>query len=162
MSDLLPRRGFTIEQNMTDSRTLLADYVEKGSESAFRELVDRYFDLVYSTALRLTRRDTHLAEDVAQTVFISLARRGRTLSKQVMLGGWLHQYTFHVATKAVRGELRRQSRDREAVQMNAQHDHTEATWRKSRRSLTRQLWNLEWRTVAQLSSASSSNGTCAR
>jgi len=39
---------------MTDTQTLLADYVTNGSEPAFRELVTRYLDLVYSTAARLS------------------------------------------------------------------------------------------------------------
>ena len=115
---------------MTDSQKLLAEYAQNGSESAFRELVSRYLNLVYSTALRLVGGDTHLAEDVAQTVFIGLARRGRTLSPEVMLGGWLHQHTYHVATRAVRAERRRQSREREAVEMNTLQDHSGANLRQ--------------------------------
>ena len=38
---------------MTDSQQLVAEYVRNGSDTAFRELVTRYVDLVYSTALRL-------------------------------------------------------------------------------------------------------------
>jgi hypothetical protein len=38
---------------MTDSQRLLVEYAMNGSESAFRELVSRYSNLVYSTALRL-------------------------------------------------------------------------------------------------------------
>src|SRR5437667_12764697 len=72
--------------NMTDSQKLLAEYVRTGSEAAFRELVIRYVDLVYSTALRLVEGDTHRAEDVAQTVFVDLTRKARTLSNDVMLG----------------------------------------------------------------------------
>src|SRR5919198_1190010 len=37
---------------MTDICKLLREYTEKGSEEAFREVVTRYVDLVYSTALR--------------------------------------------------------------------------------------------------------------
>ena len=35
---------------MTDTQQLLADFVHSGSDAAFRELVRRYVDLVYSTA----------------------------------------------------------------------------------------------------------------
>ena len=107
---------------MTETQQLLADYVKNGSEAAFRELVARYINFVYSTALRLVGGDAHLAEDVTQVVFIGLARKGRTLSSQVMLGGWLHQYTFHVASKTLRTENRRKSRENEGCsQMNAQN-----------------------------------------
>jgi len=52
---------------MTDSQTLLAEYAENGSEVAFRELVSRYLDLVYATAMRVVGGDAAMAEDVAQT-----------------------------------------------------------------------------------------------
>jgi RNA polymerase sigma factor (sigma-70 family) len=118
------RRVFTTK-TMTDSRRLLADYVENGSETAFRELVTCYIDLVYSSAVRLVNGDTHLAEDVAQTVFIDLARQARTFSEDVLLGGWLHRHTCFVAGKIARGERRRQSRERQAVEMNGLHNHSE-------------------------------------
>ena len=107
---------------MTDSQTLLAEYAGSGSESAFRELVTRYIGLVYATALRLVEGDTHLAEDVAQTVFMDLARKARGLSSAVMLGGWLHRRTFNVAAPMMRAARRRQSREREAAQMSAMQD----------------------------------------
>lgn len=111
---------------MTDGQTLLADYAKRGSEAAFRELVARYLDLVYSTAVRLADGDTHRAEDVAQIVFVDLARRAGSLSSEVRLGGWLHRHTCFVAAKTLRGERRRQSRERMAVEMNALPDHSEA------------------------------------
>jgi RNA polymerase sigma factor (sigma-70 family) len=104
---------------MTESQKLLADYVENGSEAAFRDLVTRYTDLVYSTAVRLVDGDTQLAQDVAQTVFIDLARMARTFSGEVMLGGWLHRHTRFVAANLLRSERRRKSRERQAAEMNA-------------------------------------------
>lgn len=104
---------------MIDSQQLLAEYVRSGSETAFRELVARYLDLVYSIALRWVQGDTHLAEDVAQIVFTDLVRLAPTLSPKVMLGGWLHRHTCFVASKTMRGEHRRQIRERLAVEMNA-------------------------------------------
>lgn len=109
---------------MTDTRQLLADYVASGSETAFRELVASYVDLVYSAAVRLVNGDTHVAEDVTQTVFADLARMARTLSRDVMLGGWLHRHTCFVASKVLRTERRRQERERQAVEMNSLEDHS--------------------------------------
>src|SRR5688572_15586538 len=114
---------------MNDSQALLAEYATNGTETAFREIVSRYLDFVYSTAIRLVDGNTQLAEDVTQTVFISLAKHARSLSSGVMLGGWLHQRTFHLATKAARGERRRQIREREAVAMNDLQDDSNAQWR---------------------------------
>jgi RNA polymerase sigma factor (sigma-70 family) len=103
---------------MTDSQQLLADYATTGSETAFRELVTRYIDLVYSTAFRLVNGDAHRAEDVAQTVFLDLSREAGGMSEAIMLGGWLHRHTCFVASKAMRGERRRQLRERQAAEMN--------------------------------------------
>src|SRR6266540_3123114 len=111
---------------MTDSQNLLAEYVQTGSDAAFRELVTRYLDLVYWTAFRLVDGDAHRAEDVAQTVFVDLTRLVRTLSKDVMLGGWLHRHTCFVAANTMRGERRRKSRERQTVEMNELRDNSGA------------------------------------
>jgi RNA polymerase sigma factor (sigma-70 family) len=111
---------------MTDHRTLLADYADNGSEQAFGELVARYVNLVYSTAVRLVSGDAHRAEDVTQMVFTDLARQAGALSPQVMLGGWLHRRTCHVAATLMRGERRRLERERQAAQMNALEANAES------------------------------------
>lgn len=111
---------------MTDSQKLLAEYVRNGSETAFRELVTRCVDLVYSTAVRLVNADAARAEDVAQMVFEDLARMARSFPEGTMLGGWLHHHTVFVASTMMRGERRRQIRERQAAEMNALQDHTQA------------------------------------
>jgi RNA polymerase sigma factor (sigma-70 family) len=111
---------------MNDSQQLLADYLKNGSETAFRELVARYINLVHSTANRLAHGDAHLAQDITQNVFITLARKARTLPPDVMLGGWLHRATCLLAASTMRGERRRALREREAVAMNLPQDHTAA------------------------------------
>ena len=105
-----------------ESANLLDRYVNEKSEAAFRELVDRYLQLVYSAAFRLTDGDAHLAEDVAQLVFIDLARLGRTFPKDLQLGGWLHRHTCFVASTVLRGERRRKEREKRAVEMNQQNE----------------------------------------
>lgn len=111
---------------MDASQQLLADYVRNGSDTAFRELVNRYVNLVHSTALRLVNGDAHLAEDVTQTVFMDLARKAASLPADVMLGGWLHRDTCLAAGTTMRGERRRHFRERQAVAMNVPDDHTAA------------------------------------
>jgi RNA polymerase sigma factor (sigma-70 family) len=118
LADFRLLRVFNSE-SMMDSRQLLADYVKNGSEAAFKELLSRYMDLVYSTALRLVNGDVHRAQDVAQSVFTDLAREAPRLSPDTMLGGWLHRHTFFTATKFIRTERRRQIREQQAMEMNA-------------------------------------------
>jgi RNA polymerase sigma factor (sigma-70 family) len=111
---------------MTDSQHLLAEYRRNGSDAAFQELVARYVDLVFSTALRLVEGDVHRAEDVTQTVFVDLARKARMLPEDVRLGGWLHRDACLVAGHTLRGERRRQARERQAVEMNTLQNNSEA------------------------------------
>ncbi len=111
---------------MTDSQALLVEYRRNGSDAAFRELVARFIDLVHSTALRLVAGDPHRAEDVTQTVFVDLARLARTLPREVRLGGWLHRHACFVAVNTLRGERRRQARERQAVEMNTLQNHSGA------------------------------------
>jgi RNA polymerase sigma factor (sigma-70 family) len=111
---------------MTETQKLLAEYVSRHSEEAFREIVARYINLVYSTALRALGGDAHLAEDVAQTVFLRLARKAQALPADIMLGGWLHRDTCHLAADVVRSERRRRTRERQAMETTHQQDHSEA------------------------------------
>ena len=112
---------------MTESQQLLTEFASNGSEAAFREIVSRYLDLVYSTAVRLVSGDAHLAQDVAQTVFVDLAQKAKSLSREVKLGGWLHRHTCFVAANLMRGERRRQLREKESVEMNAISNQSEVS-----------------------------------
>lgn len=102
---------------MTDDAELLRRYAEESSEEAFAELVRRHLGLVYHAALRQCGGDAHRAEDVAQSVFASLARKARRLARHPALAGWLHTSTRHAAAQAVRGEVRRQDRERELAEL---------------------------------------------
>ena len=109
---------------MVSSQALLDDYVQNGSEQAFRDLVEAYVNFVFSTALRVVGGDRHLAEDVVQTVFTDLARKAALLPKEIKLGGWLHRHTCFVGRKILRREHRRRVRERRALEMQAIQDHT--------------------------------------
>src|ERR1017187_6043561 len=113
---------------MMDDEQLLHDYVRESSESAFGELVTRHIDFVYSTALRVVNGDSHLAQDVAQTVFIDLARKAGSLPDDVGLAGWLHRHTCYTGATAVRTERRRQTREQTAMEMRALDDDTRPPW----------------------------------
>jgi RNA polymerase sigma factor (sigma-70 family) len=110
---------------MSGAHESLSEFVRNGSEAAFRELVASYMDFVYSTALRILGGDSHLAEDVAQNVFIDLAKKAHSLPRDVKLGGWLHRHTCFLARKALRGEGRRKARERRAVELQAINDCTD-------------------------------------
>src|SRR5215510_2369770 len=111
---------------MNETQVLLAEFVKSRSETAFRELVACYLNLVYSTAFRLVGGDAHRAQDVSQSVFEHLARKAHTLKSDSALGGWLHRDTCHVAATVMRSERRRRQRELQAAIMNSITDHSEA------------------------------------
>lgn len=111
---------------MTDARQFLTEYAQTGNESAFQEVVRRFVDLVYSTAVRMTDGNADLAKDVTQNVFVDLAKMAGSLSRDVMLGGWLHRHTCYLASKTMRSERRRQLRERRAMEMNSNDDQSAA------------------------------------
>lgn len=103
---------------MNDDATLLRHYVGNRSEAAFTELVRRHIGLVHATALRRVGGDAHLADDVTQTVFISLARKAPALLDRTSLAGWLYLATQLAAAEVVRAEQRRKARETTAHTMD--------------------------------------------
>ena len=115
---------------MLDDQQLLRRYVTDGSEAAFGELVARYVNLVYSTALRRADGNAHLAQDVAQLVFTDLARKARSLPKGVVLPGWLHRASRYATAQLLRTEHRRRVREQEAVAMNTLNSEAAPDWER--------------------------------
>ncbi len=155
---------------MQEDRQLLERFAENRSEAAFGELVSRYVDLVYSTALRRTDFDFHLAHDVAQLVFTDLARKGPSLPHGVVLGGWLHRATLYAAAQLMRSDRRRRLREQEAAVMSALEAETATDWETIRPALDEALDKLnrtdrdalllryfEQRSLAEIGSALGTN-----
>src|SRR5258706_11924965 len=98
---------------------LLREYAEHGAEAAFAEIVTRHTNLVYSAALRQVN-SSDLAAEVAQSVFIGLARGAQSLFPQLTedasLGGWLCRCARNISLNLRRDEFRRHSRERLAME----------------------------------------------
>jgi RNA polymerase sigma factor (sigma-70 family) len=110
-----------------DDHRLLAEFVRRGSEAAFTELVRRYAGSVYSTALRFCS-NTHHAEEISQAVFIILARKAGTLSPRVVVSSWLYQTARLTAANFVKGEFRRRRREQEAVMESNLYQFATPAW----------------------------------
>ena len=108
---------------------LLSEYARNGSDTAFAALVERHAGLVYSAALRQLQ-DDQLAEDVAQAVFVVLAKNAKKLSCHTSLTGWLLQTSRYAANAHIRSAIRRQRREQEAVMQSALDDSSPAIWSK--------------------------------
>src|SRR5437868_4680408 len=96
-------------QEKSDAQ-LLREYVEKAGEPAFREIVERHADIIYSAALRQVG-SPDLARDVAQSVFTDLARKAGPLAQKMeansSLLGWLYRSTRFAALNLMRDDRRR-------------------------------------------------------
>lgn len=90
---------------------LLRAFAAQRDERAFRTLVERYQNMVYSTARRRLGRDD-MAAEVAQNVFAALARKAPWLSGRSSLGGWLYKSALLEAARRQRDEARRLNRHR--------------------------------------------------
>lgn len=98
---------------MNDDMALVRDYAVNQCERAFETLVSRYINLVYSAAVRQAR-DPHLAEDIAQAVFIILARKAGRLGADTILSSWLHRTTVFVSADVLRAQRSRTKREQKA------------------------------------------------
>jgi len=126
-----------------DDAELLRSYVTSRSEAAFAQLVQSHAGLVYSTALRVTG-DGQLARDVAQEVFIKLAREAGALRHGKALAAWLYRVAHARAVNALRTEARRRHRELEAMK-NLEIENvpdTESAWTALKPSLDQAMADL--------------------
>ncbi len=114
---------------MDDDTNLLSAYVHNGSEDAFETLTARYLDLVYSAALRQLR-DADQARDVAQAVFLLLARKAKSLDAKTILSGWLYRTARFVSMEALRAEKRRKLREDSMARALPEEGSSEEMWKE--------------------------------
>jgi len=115
---------------MPDDMMLVREYAASQSDAAFAGLVERHLGLVYSAALRQVA-DAALAEEVAQAVFLILARKAGSLGSGTVLSAWLYRTTRYAAADALRAGRRRQRREQEAYMQSTLNEtaaETVAEW----------------------------------
>jgi RNA polymerase sigma-70 factor (ECF subfamily) len=92
-----------------------------GDEHAFEILVEKYFRMVYAVAARQTG-DSHLAEEIAQSVFLILSRKARGFSSSASIPGWLLRTTRFVCLDAIKMR-RRRAENEQKLAVNLEHQH---------------------------------------
>lgn len=124
-----------------DDMELVRDYAVRQSEPAFETLVSRHVDLVYSAALR-QMNNPQVAEEVAQAVFIILARKAGRLGPGTILPGWLYHTTRYVCADVLKIERRRRKREQEAYMQSTLIDDPDRNWEQLAPLLDEAMANL--------------------
>jgi len=105
---------------------LLQRYANAGgavAQAAFAALVARHLNFVYSVAQRRVG-DRHLAEDVAQAVFLVLAKKAGRFNERTILSNWLFCTTRYTAANALKREARRRHHEHKHQAMTPANDAT--------------------------------------
>jgi RNA polymerase sigma factor (sigma-70 family) len=121
--------------------SLLRQYAAQKSEDAFSALVERYLDLVYSAALR-QGGSRPIAEEIAQSVFLDLARNASQLKPETVLAAWLYQVTRRTCVDMIRRESRRLARERSAMELNDMNQDS-SWWKQIKPLLDEAMEGLE-------------------
>jgi RNA polymerase sigma factor (sigma-70 family) len=111
----------------SDDMQLLQEYARGRSEEAFTALVSRHINLVYAAAPRSVNNPSH-AEEITQSVFVTLARKAGGLPRGTVLSGWLYQTARLSACKFVRTETRRLHREQQAHIQSTMNDPEPEPW----------------------------------
>ncbi|UUZ90390.1 sigma-70 family RNA polymerase sigma factor [Paenibacillus sp. P25] len=91
-------------ENMTDEQ--LVDLIRQGDEAAYRVLVERHQNYVYTLVYRLIEhRET--AEDLTQDVFLKLYRSLSLFRGDSKFTTWLYRLTVNLVTDYRRAERRK-------------------------------------------------------
>ena len=106
-----------IERSDSD---LLRDFVESRQETSFGQIVDRHGSMVVGVC-RSVLGNTSDAEDAAQAVFLTLARKASEERGRQSLAGWLHKVAWFVAKRALEARQIRRRHEKEAGRMRSEH-----------------------------------------
>jgi RNA polymerase sigma factor (sigma-70 family) len=132
-------------QFKSDAR-LLCEYAENGAEAPFDELVERYAGLVYSAALRQVESPAAAAE-IAQNVFVGLARNARSVSgrlaPEASLAGWLCRSARNLSLNLRRDEFRRRARERQLMEEILSVPENPPDWERVRGVLDEAMADLD-------------------
>ncbi len=95
---------------------LLGAFISHRDEAAFEALVRRHGPMVLSVCRRVLG-EVHDAEDAFQATFLVLARKAASIRHRQTVSSWLHGVAHRTALHANRSRSRRQSREKQVIDM---------------------------------------------
>jgi RNA polymerase sigma-70 factor (ECF subfamily) len=94
-------------ENINEELSLLSQLAQ-GELSAFDKLYWHYERAVYKNIVQLVR-DSAIAEDILQEVFLSLWEKRSTVRQDVSVGGWLFVSSYNRSVNVLKKKIREQS-----------------------------------------------------
>ncbi|WP_035602422.1 RNA polymerase sigma factor [Haloferula sp. BvORR071] len=116
-------------------------YAASGDAEAFRRLVERHLSTVQEAAARVLGTGSPWLDDVAQDVFLLLARKARQLPQDTVVCAWLHRHAVRRAIDLIRSEDRRRKREA-AVDLMPEPEDPESVWNTISPRLDQELLRL--------------------
>jgi RND family efflux transporter MFP subunit len=94
-----------------DDASLLHRFLTRGDQNAFELLLWRHGPMVLGVCRRLLRAEQD-AEDAFQATFLTLIKKGRSITAGAALGAWLYRVAYRAALRLRAGQARRAQRER--------------------------------------------------
>jgi RNA polymerase sigma factor (sigma-70 family) len=106
---------------------LLGDFATHRSEAVFEEIIRRHGSLVLNVCRRVLGNSSD-AEDAAQAVFLTLARKAASLRHNASMAAWLHHVAWCVASNALAARAARRQHEKEAAMPAASSNEHAEEW----------------------------------
>jgi RNA polymerase sigma factor (sigma-70 family) len=120
---------------------LLENFVRRREEAALEVLVRRHGPMVWGVCRRILHNH-HDAEDAFQATFLVLVRKAASVKPREMVGNWLYGVAHQTALKARATRAKRQTRERQAVDMPEPATTEPGLWRDLQPILDQELSRL--------------------
>lgn len=131
---LLSRDG---SSSLTDGQ-LLAEFVNCRDEASFEVLVWRHGVMVLNVCQRVLR-DSHLAEDAFQAVFLIFARKASSVREHESVGGWLARVAYRTALRLKARSAREPSGEEDLSELPERSSADDLVWRDLRPVLDEEI-----------------------
>lgn len=136
---------------------ILVQRILKGDQSAFRMLILRYQDMVFTMVLRIVGRREE-AEEVAQDVFMKVYAALTSFEGKSKFSSWLYRIAYNTALTKIRGQRtdtalfdnERMANVAEAKTGNAAYNDAEQSFRAAEVAEAIKMLNAEDATVITL------------
>jgi RNA polymerase sigma factor (sigma-70 family) len=112
--------GGTIEDSLATRAGRLFDKYREGDQAKMGDLVRLLTPILWHTA-RSSRLDSAAAEDVLQTVWLTLVRKSDTITESIAVLQWLVVSTKREAWRVARNQLRFRPEDLESATSEASY-----------------------------------------